>query len=48
MSTFVEIQSAKQQQMLNDALTQQHQQNVAEVDTQAMSDTADAFSNSQT
>lgn len=49
MSTFVEIQSVKQQQMLTDAANQQQQQ-IAEAHThlpQVTSDTADASSNSQ-
>jgi len=50
MSTFVELQSVRQQQMLNDAATQQQQQ-VADAGTQlpqATSDTAQASSNSWT
>jgi len=52
MSTFVELQSAKQQQMLNDAADQQQQQQqAAETDAQPLqpsSDTADVSSNSRT
>jgi len=49
MSTFVEIQSVKQQQMLTDAANQQQQQ-VAEAGTQLLqtSDTPDASKNSWT
>ena len=49
MSTFVEIQSLKQQQMLTDAAAQQQQ--TVDADTQLpqlTSDTADAFCDSQT
>jgi len=50
MSTFVEIQSVKQQQMLNDATNQQQQQ-TAVTGTQlpqGTSDSADASVNSRT
>jgi len=50
MSTFVEIQSVKQQQMLTDAASQQQQQQIAEARTNLLpvtSDTADVSSNSQ-
>ena len=49
MSTFVEIQSLKQQQMLTDAAAQQQQ--TVDADTQLpqlTSDTADASCDSQT
>jgi len=52
MSTFVEIQSVKQQQLLNDAANHhQQQQPAAETGTQlphATTDTADHSSNSWT
>jgi len=56
MSTFVEIQSVKQQQMLNDAANQQQQQQPQQItvtDTQLLqatsdTDTKDASSNSRT
>ena len=50
MSVFLEIQSAKQQQMLNDTANQQQQQ-AAEADTQTLqtsADTTDASSNLRT
>ena len=46
MSTFVEIQSVKQQQMLNDAASQGQQ--VAEAGTQLLQATSDASISSQT
>jgi len=51
MSTFVEIQSVKQQQMLTDAAAQQQQQQSAEAGAQlpqVTADTAHASSNSAT
>jgi len=48
MSTFVEIQSVKQQQMLNDATAQQpHSAEAGTHFSHVTSDTADASSNSQ-
>jgi len=46
MSTFVEIQSVKQQQMLNDATNQQQQTGIQL--PQGTSDSADASVNSRT
>jgi len=46
MSTFVEIQSAKQQQMLSDAASQQLQQQAADTGTLLRQATLDAADDS--